>query len=103
MSVSRRDFLGAGAAAAAGMALPGIAGAVPSMLGQDRSEPLPTPAAVRPVIISASNGYNRDPSGKRGIEVAWDLLTKGADPLDAVVAGGPNVGLDPREPTVGVG
>src|SRR3569833_4166127 len=85
MSVSRRDFLGAGAAAAAGLALPGVAGAMPYITVEERTPP--TTAAGRPVIISASNGYNRDPNGKRGIEVAYQLLTSGSDPLDAIVAG----------------
>jgi N4-(beta-N-acetylglucosaminyl)-L-asparaginase len=60
-------------------------------------------SAGRPVVISASNGFNRDPSGKRGIEVAWDLLSKGADPLDAIVAGVQVVELDPRDQSVGLG
>lgn len=103
MSVSRRDFLGAGAAAAAGIALPKVAGAMPHITIQERSELAPTPFAGRPVIISASNGYNRDPNGKRGIEVAWDMVTKGADPLDAAVAGVQIVELDPRDQSVGLG
>ena len=102
MSVSRRDFLGAGAAAAAGLALPRVAGAMPHVL-QDGPEPAPRAFAGRPVIISASNGYNRDQNGKRGIEVAWDLLNKGADPLDAVVAGVQIVELDPKDQSVGLG
>jgi N4-(beta-N-acetylglucosaminyl)-L-asparaginase len=103
MSVSRRDFLGAGAAAAAGLALPNVAAALPSISVRDRSEDVPKPFAGRPVIISATNGYNKDPSGKRGIEVAWDILSKGGDPLDACVAGVQIVELDPRDQSVGLG
>jgi N4-(beta-N-acetylglucosaminyl)-L-asparaginase len=106
MTVSRRDFLGAGAAAAAGLALPKVAGAMPHISVVDRSELAPQgPKAFagRPVIISASNGYNRDASGKRGIEVAWDILSKGGDPLDAIVAGVQVVELDPNDQSVGLG
>ena len=39
MTVSRRDFLGAGAAAAAGLALPNIAEAMPNIVVRDRSAP----------------------------------------------------------------
>src|SRR5215813_9752453 len=102
MSVSRRDFLGAGAAAAAGLAMPKLANAMPVITVRDRAEPLTKSLAGRPVIISAANGYNSDASGKRGIEVAWDMVSKGADPLDAVVAGVQIVELDPKDQSVGL-
>lgn len=103
MPISRRDFLGASAAAAASVALPKLADAMPTITVRDRSELVPKPIAGRPVIISAANGYNRDPSGKRGIEVAWQLLANGTDPLDAVVAGVQVVELDPTDNSVGLG
>ncbi|HEX3866788.1 MAG TPA: N(4)-(beta-N-acetylglucosaminyl)-L-asparaginase [Gemmatimonadaceae bacterium] len=103
MSVSRRDFLGAGAAAAAGIALPKLAGAMPAITVRDRAEDIPKAFAGRPVIISAANGYDRDPSGKRGIQVAWDMISSGADPLDAAVAGVQIVELNPTDQSVGLG
>ncbi len=103
MSVTRRDFLGAGAAAAAGIALPKIAGAMPVVTVRDRAEDIPKAFAGRPVIISAANGYDKDPSGKQGIQVAWDMVTKGADPLDAAVAGVQIVELNPHDQSVGLG
>ena len=103
MSVTRRDFLGAGAAAAAGLALPKVASALPHITVTDRAELIPKAFAGRPVIISATNGYNRDANGKRGIEVAWDILSKGGDPLDAIVSGVQIVELDPRDQSVGLG
>ena len=103
MSVSRRDFLGAGAAAAAGLAIPKVASALPHITVTDRAELIPKPFAGRPVIISATNGYNRDLNGKRGIEVAWDILSKGGDPLEAIVSGVQIVELDPRDQSVGLG
>jgi N4-(beta-N-acetylglucosaminyl)-L-asparaginase len=103
MSVSRRDFLGTGAAAAAGIALPKLAGAMPIITVRDRSDVPVKPFAGRPVIIASANGYNADPSGKRGIHTAYEMLTKGSDPLDACVAGVQIVELDPRDQSVGLG
>ena len=104
MSISRRDFLGAGAAAAAGLALPRLAGAQPVISSiVERSRSVATPAASRPVIISAANGLEKDPEGKQGIRVAWDLLTGGSDPLDAIVAGVNIVERNPNDQSVGLG
>jgi N4-(beta-N-acetylglucosaminyl)-L-asparaginase len=102
MTVSRRDFLGAGAAAAAGLALPNIAEAMPNVVARDRSAPGAS-FAGRPVIISAANGFDKDPSGKQGIKVAYDMMTTGADPLDAIVAGVQIVELNPNDQSVGLG
>jgi N4-(beta-N-acetylglucosaminyl)-L-asparaginase len=103
MTVSRRDFLGAGAAAAAGLALPNIAEAMPGIVVRDRSAPPAASFAGRPVIISAANGFDNDPSGKQGIKVAYDMMTSGADPLDAIVAGVQIVELNPNDQSVGLG
>ncbi|MDE3053429.1 MAG: twin-arginine translocation signal domain-containing protein, partial [Gemmatimonadota bacterium] len=104
MSISRRDFLGAGAAAAAGLALPTLAGAEPviSNIVDRAARPASRPAS-RPVIIAAANGMEKDPEGKQGIKVAWDLLAGGADPLDAIVAGVNVVELNPNDQSVGLG
>jgi N4-(beta-N-acetylglucosaminyl)-L-asparaginase len=102
MTVSRRDFLGAGAAAAAGLALPNLAEAMPNVVVRDRSAPGAS-FAGRPVIISAANGFDKDPSGKQGIKVAYDMMTTGADPLDAIVAGVQIVELNPNDQSVGLG
>jgi N4-(beta-N-acetylglucosaminyl)-L-asparaginase len=103
MTVSRRDFLGAGAAAAAGLAVPNIAEAMPRIVVRDRSAPAAEAFAGRPVIISAANGFDKDPSGKQGIKVAYDMMTGGADPLDAIVAGVQIVELNPNDQSVGLG
>ena len=103
MTVSRRDFLGAGAAAAAGLALPNLAEAMPRIVVRDRSAPPVESFAGRPVIISAANGFDKDPSGKQGIKVAYDMMTGGADPLDSIVAGVQIVELNPNDQSVGLG
>jgi N4-(beta-N-acetylglucosaminyl)-L-asparaginase len=55
------------------------------------------------VVISATNGLTPDSSGKKGIQVAYDALLKGADPLDAIVAGVQIVELNPEDQSVGLG
>ena len=104
MSITRRDFLGAGAAAAAGLTIPRLADAAPVVRSVlDRAALAPKPLAGRPIIISAANGMETDPQGKRGIEVAWQKLTAGADPLDACIAGVNVVELNPDDMSVGLG
>jgi len=101
--ISRRDFIGAGAAAAAGVTLPKLAGAMPVITVRERSEPIAGAFAGRPVIVSAANGFDKDPSGKQGIRVAYEMLTRGSDPLDAIVAGVQVVELNPNDQSVGLG
>jgi N4-(beta-N-acetylglucosaminyl)-L-asparaginase len=104
MSVSRRDFIGAGAVAAAGLALPTLADAAPVITARDRSELIPsTTFAGRPVIISASNGFRSKDNGVPGIQKAYNMMVGGADPLDAIVAGVQVVELDPTDQSVGLG
>ena len=88
-SVSRRRFVGTGAAAAAGLSLGRIPVAAAS--------PVPPGArATRPAVIASANGL-------RGVARAYDLLTKGADPLDAAIAGVNIQELDPEDQSVGLG
>ena len=105
MSVSRRDFLGAGAAAAAGLALPKVSNAMPVIAVRDRAELIPSAKAFagRPVIISASNGFRSKDNGVPGIQKAYNMMVGGADPLDSIVAGVTVVELDPTDQSVGVG
>jgi len=102
VSISRRDFIGAGAAAAAGVTLPKLAGAMPVITVRERSEPVVGAFAGRPVIVSAANGFDKDPGGKQGIRVAYEMLTRGSDPLDAIVAGVQVVELNPNDQSVGL-
>lgn len=106
MSPTRRDFLGAGAAAAAaaaGLAIPDVANALPGLANRaalDRA----VRGAGRPVIISSANGFrSKDASGRPAIQVAYDMMVRGSDPLDAIVAGVQIVELDPTDNSVGLG
>jgi N4-(beta-N-acetylglucosaminyl)-L-asparaginase len=89
MSVmSRRHFLGTGAAAAAGVSL----GARPL----EAIEGTSAVAASRPTVVASSNGL-------RGVARAYEMLTKRADPLDALIAGVNIQELDPEDQSVGLG
>lgn len=106
MSPTRRDFIGAGAAAAAaaaGLAIPDVADALPGLANRavpDRA----VRGAGRPVIISSANGFrSKDASGRPAIQVAYEMMVRGSDPLDAIVAGVQIVELDPTDNSVGLG
>jgi N4-(beta-N-acetylglucosaminyl)-L-asparaginase len=104
VSPTRRDFLTAGAAAAAGLALPNVAGALPSVAVLDRSEAGPSPRRARPVVVASANGNrSRNADGKTGVQLAYEMISGGADPLDAAIAGVNIVELDPTDTSVGIG
>jgi N4-(beta-N-acetylglucosaminyl)-L-asparaginase len=108
VTISRRTFIGTGAAAAAaGLALPKVSAAGTVVTGVvDRSSLVPSPFApgTLPIVIGAANGFvSKNANGKTGIEVAYDMLRKGSDPLDAVIAGVNIVELDPNDQSVGIG
>jgi N4-(beta-N-acetylglucosaminyl)-L-asparaginase len=93
MSVSRRDFLAAGATAAAGAAL----GAPLFAEGTTPSTAAVKPSAfARPVVIASANGI-------RGVKRAYDMIVGGADTLDAIIAGVNIQELDPEDMSVGLG
>src|SRR5262245_5195112 len=98
VSLTRRDFIGAGAAAAAGLVLPTSAQASPLVSDiLDRAELAPRPFAGRPVVVASANGI-------RGVARAYEMITKqNADPLDAAIAGVNIQELDPTDHSVGLG
>jgi len=106
MSVTRRDFLGTGAAAAAaaaGLALPRVASAAPLVSADDIPRPARVAAARRPIVLCSANGFYRDNPAGSPIKKAYDMVVAGADPLDAAIAGVNIVELDPNDMTVGLG
>lgn len=104
MSPTRRDFLGAGAAAAAGLAIPTFSHALPAIVTRDVSDASRKAFAGKPIVISSANGFrSKHADGRPAIQVAYDMLTKGADPLEAIVAGVQIVELDPTDQSVGLG
>jgi N4-(beta-N-acetylglucosaminyl)-L-asparaginase len=93
VSISRRRFLGAGAAAAASLTLDRTAGA--SVIREtSRGGPA---SAGRTVVVSSANGI-------RGVARAYDMITRqNADTLDAIIAGVNIEELDPEDQFVGLG
>jgi N4-(beta-N-acetylglucosaminyl)-L-asparaginase len=50
----------------------------------------------RPCVVSSANGIN-------GVKLAYDRITGGGDPLDAIIAGVNLLELDPNDQSVGLG
>ena len=98
MSITRRDFIGAGAVTAAGLVLPKSAEGSPVITSVvDRAELSAKAIAGRPVVVASANGI-------RGVAKAYDMIAKqGADPLDAAIAGVNIQELDPEDMSVGLG
>lgn len=91
MSLSRRGFISLSAAAAAGSL-------VDSGSAEAVQEAPSVPSAPRggPVALASTNGL-------RAVERAYKLMTEGADPLDAAIAGVNIQELDPKDYSVGLG
>jgi N4-(beta-N-acetylglucosaminyl)-L-asparaginase len=96
MSITRRDFLGAGAAGAASLALGTPLNASPVLPSPLDPRPSALAAAGRPIVIASSNGI-------RGVKRAYDMIVSGADTLDAIIAGVNIQELDPDDQSVGLG
>jgi len=96
LSISRRKFIGAGAAAAAALTFDKTASAAtPRISVIDRAEVVEP--AFRPVVVASANGI-------RGVARAYDMITRqNADTLDAIIAGVNIQELDPEDQSVGLG
>lgn len=89
-TVSRREFLLAGAAAVP------VVGAATAQSPRSAAPAVIIPQDSRPCVVSSDNGI-------RGVKVAYDMLMKGADTLDAIIAGVNIQELDPNDRGVGLG
>jgi N4-(beta-N-acetylglucosaminyl)-L-asparaginase len=93
MEISRRKFIGVGAAAAASLTLDRTARA--DVLSGGTLAP--AQLAGRPVVVASANGI-------RGVARAYDMITRqNADTLDAIIAGVNIQELDPDDQSVGLG
>ena len=93
--ISRRDFVKTGALGAAGVSAPAVLAQGPTVLA---------PGAVKPVVVASANGHQYRNGGPRtAVEEAFLRLTRGDDPLDAVIAGVAINELDPADDSVGYG
>jgi N4-(beta-N-acetylglucosaminyl)-L-asparaginase len=95
VSISRRTFIGAGAASAASLTFDRTARA--DALRASIVDPTGSSAATRPVVIASANGI-------RGVAKAYEMITRqNADTLDAILAGVNIQELDPEDQSVGLG
>jgi N4-(beta-N-acetylglucosaminyl)-L-asparaginase len=93
-TVTRREFV---QASTAGLAL---AAATPAF-GQ---APAVQPGSIRPVVVASANGNRyRNGGSVTGVQRAFEMMAKGTDVLDAVVAGVNLCELDPEDTSVGYG
>jgi N4-(beta-N-acetylglucosaminyl)-L-asparaginase len=93
--ISRRDFVVSSAVA-------GIAAAAPST-GKAQAPAVRT-SASSPAVISSANGLTRKNGGDIScVETAFEMMVKGEDVLDALIAGVNIVELDPEDTSVGYG
>jgi N4-(beta-N-acetylglucosaminyl)-L-asparaginase len=93
--ISRRQFVATGAAAAGLAATPSV------IFGQ---APAVRTGGVKPVVVASSNGNRYKNGGPvTGVHKAFDMITKGDDVLDAVIAGVNLCELDPEDSSVGYG
>ena len=88
-SLKRREFLKTTAAAGVGTL---VGGALPSMTMASGL----MPQAVKPVVVSSANGL-------KATALAMEMIQKGSDTLDAVIAGVNLVENDPNDNSVGYG
>jgi N4-(beta-N-acetylglucosaminyl)-L-asparaginase len=62
------------------------------------------PNSVKPVVVASRNGnIYKNGGSKTCIETAYEMMTKGDDVLDALIAGVNIVELDPEDTSVGFG
>jgi len=95
-TLTRRDFVKAGATA-------GLAAAAPAPLF-GRAPTLLIPQSVPPVVIASGNGNRfRNGGTQTCVEKAFSMITEGSDVLEALIAGVNLNELDPEEGGVGYG
>src|ERR1044071_9607550 len=93
--VNRREFVRTTTAGVAAAASTPLFAQAPTCM---------TPKSVKPVVIAASNGNrSKNDKGQTCVAKAFEMITNGADVLDAVVAGVGIVELDPEDSSVGYG
>src|ERR1051325_6984541 len=104
MTINGRDFL---ATTAAGEAIPARGSAetiVTSVVDRASLAPAGRKFASPPVVISSENGnISKNADGKTGVQVAYQMIARGGDTLDAIVNGVSVVERDPNDQSVGLG
>lgn len=109
--LSRRQFVTTGAAAGIVGAAGGIAratggaeGGVPGVPRSSRAPEMLTRQGTTPLVISDYSGFGyRNGGTMNAVETAFDMITRGEDVLDALVAGVNIPENDPLETGIGYG
>lgn len=82
----------------------GIGALAPSLRALAQAPQVIATKGAKPAVISAANGnVSKDKAGQTCVAKAFELLTSGADVLDALIAGVNIVELDPEDTSVGYG
>src|ERR1039458_2865948 len=93
--MNRRNFITAAGAGAL---------ATPSLLALAQAPQVLTKRDSKPMVIASANGnVSKDAAGLTCVAKAFQMITGGADVLEAVVAGVNIVELDPEDTSVGYG
>jgi len=93
-NISRRDFVIGGAAA----------GLTAGSSAAAQAPAVKTGNSVRQVVISSQNGLTRKNGGDLScVETAFEMMSKGEDVLESLIAGVNIVELDPEDTSVGCG
>src|SRR5688500_11268405 len=93
--ISRRQFVRASTAAGVAM------GTATSVFGK---APAIQTNSVKPVVVASNNGnVYKNGGAEVGVQKAFNLITKGSDVLDALIAGVNLCELDPADSSVGYG
>src|SRR5687768_2470127 len=99
-SITRRQFVATTATTAA-TAAAGLAASTTRALGK---APAVLHRAAKPIVIASANGNTYKNGGDiTGVQKAFDMIVKGQDVLDAVIAGVNLCELDPEDMSVGYG
>jgi len=78
--------------------------ASPGLLALAQAPQVQTKPRSKPVVVAAANGNkSKDADGLSCVARAFQMITAGADVLDAVIAGVNIVELDPEDTSVGYG
>jgi N4-(beta-N-acetylglucosaminyl)-L-asparaginase len=100
--LNRREFVQTTAAVGLAAAAPG------TLLGREsqgsQGPTMMTPKSIKPVVVSSANGNKFKNGGSvTCVQKAYEMITGGADVLDALIAGVNILELDPLEDSVGYG
>jgi len=100
--INRREFVATGAAA--GIAAAASGGAVASAAETAGAPAVRTPQVAVPLVISDYSGFGyRNGGALNAVETAFEMMTGGADVLEALVAGVNIPENDPTETGIGYG